>query len=239
MLLEHWALNRSQAQLDLCDCYVSRVWIKKNVAEILCYLGNLYIYKYIFFSFFKDKLCSSVYLSDILCRQCEVTKSSFTPTLGCVMSWHHTQWQDPSALCFAIVFTSLPRSSGTEESEMGHEMMQGTWMLPASWQGPKTPCATWQIGKCSVVCVALQAQAPGTVGQGHWKLFLELWGAEGHWKLFLELWGAEFKACTAQPESCRKGDRRSQYGLGTWLGGRLAASCWRRALQHLLNLFHL
>lgn len=36
-------LNRSQSKLDLCECYVSGVCIRKKVGKVLCYLGNVHV----------------------------------------------------------------------------------------------------------------------------------------------------------------------------------------------------
>lgn len=192
MLLEHWALNRSESQLDLCECCVSGVWIKKNVGEILCYLGNLYIY----ISFLRGKLCSLVLLSDIPCRQCEVTISSFPPLPPWDMWWVDTTHNDKMCLllCFGIVFISLPQRNGVEESGVGHEMMQGTWLLPGSWQGAKTPCvvdiANMKVFSCGVQLYKCRDR--GLLGQR----------GTGNWPS--TCWAAEFKAWTSQSEKAAR-----------------------------------
>lgn len=104
-----------------------------------------------FFLFIKAKLCSLVYLSDVPCRQCEVAISSFTPTLGYVMSWYHTHNDKRHLLlCFGTVFLSLPRRNGIEglrSQRWGMKWCKGTWLLPGSWQGSRTPSIIFVVNR--------------------------------------------------------------------------------------------
>lgn len=116
------------------------------------------------------------------------------------MWWVDTTHNDKMCLllCFGVVFISLPQRNGVEESGVGHEMMQGTWLLPGSWQGAKTPCVV-DIANMKVFSCGIQlykCRDWGLLGQR----------GTGNWPS--TCWVAEFKAWTSQSEKAARGVAR-------------------------------
>lgn len=89
--------------------------------------------------------------------------------------------------CSGTVFMSLPGRNGVEESEMGHERMQGAWLLPGPWQGAPTPCAmdvaVMEVFRCGVQLY--KHKHSNGWDRGHCKLILGCWAQSLHcsaWK---------------------------------------------------------